>query len=784
MIVELIEYYKYPKKRIDTEIYPYQRDPRLPCDIVVYKDDDTEDVFIAIETKALAKEQEIKTAKKQGLGNCNLLNAKYFLVEADTARYAYDVQTKPSLKALDKFRIADIPIAYDKVPKYRFYRNEKKDLVGYTDFKVLGNKFQNCHDVIWAGGKRDPSTAFDEMSKLMFAKLFDEKNTKNENAYKFQVGTNESHKIVGDRIRDLYKEAKKTDPNVFNKDIELEDDKIYDVVEELEEISLFKTDLDAKGRAFEKFLSEVFRGKLGQYFTRREIVEFIIYMVEPTEDDIILDPSCGSGGFLLYCLKYVNDAIAKDYKGDNNLITRKQYDFSHYNLYGIEINDKIARVAMMDMIVHEDGHTNIEENTAFTNTFKNHEIGFNKFTLILANPPFGNTVKENDKDKLGDNKLKSFNICGTENPKGEKSEILFLERFWHFLDEGGRIGVVLPDGILNNPGGKYQQVRRWIKEHYKINAIISLPEFAFKQSGAGIRTSILIAEKKKNIDTNDDYGVFLAVAHNIGYDAVGNEKPNELNNIVQAYKNDTTPKGLSIVRKKLSELKERLDPRHYDVFISEIILNIKKMDKRNGITVYQLKNLLSNSLVKIQKGKTYNEDYEADVETGVPFLEIKNITEDGIVFGDRVGAMEDKYLSSLWYDQNRDEYVLRKGDILIAITGATIGKTAIVEQEIYDAVFCGDIARIRIDRDKCSPEFVEGFLKTELGQKQVYKWINGATNLHLAADAIGEIYIPVPENFKDLTLDIIKKRHEIKKLKETIKNKNSEETHLFFKILA
>jgi type I restriction enzyme M protein len=432
--------------------------------------------------------------------------------------------------------------------------------------------FQKCHDVIWAGGKRDPATAFDEMSKLMFAKLYDERNTKNGQYYKFQIGTNESESDVAVRIKsELYKRASLTDPTVFFEDINLDDDKINSVVGTLQHVSLTKTDLDSKGRAFEHFLSEVFRGKLGQYFTRREIVEFAVQMMQPTENDIILDPACGSGGFLLHALKKVNEDIERDYAGDTDAIRRKQYDFSHYNVYGVDINDKIARVAMMDMIIHEDGHSNIEANTALGSEFRNPNITFGRFSLILTNPPFGDSIKEGDKDRLGVNKLKNFSICGKKDPSSEQTEILFLERCYDFLVSGGRVGIVIPDGILNNPGEKHRKVRSWLKDHFKILAIVSLPEFTFKKSGSGMRTSLLFMEKREILDSNEDYEVFAAVAHKIGYDAVGKPQPNELPMIAQSYIERRSDLSVSTLWKKLSTMPDRLDPRHYDPLIDDVI---------------------------------------------------------------------------------------------------------------------------------------------------------------------------------------------------------------------
>jgi len=330
------------------------------------------------------------------------LNAKYLLVVCGEEELAYDVSKKPSLK-----------------------RNE------------LNSKFQRCHDEIWEGGKRDPAVSFDEMSKLMFAKIYDETFTKEGVYYKFQIGTNETTEVITERIKELYRDAQRGEPNVFRDPIELSPQKTYRIVDILQDISLTQTDLDAKGRAFEKFLGKFFRGEYGQYFTPREIVEFMVGMLEPDATDYVIDPACGSGGFLLHSLKKVREDYGKK--------SRAAEEFRITHIYGIEINDRIARVAMMDMIVHEDGHSNIECNDALADykTFDpRKDIKPERYTLLMTNPPFGAVVRD---EKI----LKQYEL-GSKIKKrnSQKTEILFIERCLDLLAPGGRMGIVLPDGIL------------------------------------------------------------------------------------------------------------------------------------------------------------------------------------------------------------------------------------------------------------------------------------------------------------------------------------------------
>jgi type I restriction enzyme M protein len=522
--VRLISEYEYPKNRIGLEIYPPSRSPPYPADLVVYEDDDCNRPFIVAEFKAMAVPEQIRVALSEGLGNSNLLNAKIMVVVCGTDQFAYDVSSRPSLKTLEKCRIADIPRRYGTIPKYKYKREGGQFFdLQKADFNELRTRFQACHDEIWEGGRRDPAESFDEMSKLMFAKINDERLTRNQEYYKFQIGTHEDPRTVGQRVGALYREAQNKEPGVFIGEIKITDLIVYNVVSLLQDISLLQTDLDAKGRAFEHFLGEIFRGRLGQYFTRREIVEFIVSAVSPTQRDIVIDPACGSGGFLLYCMQEVREDLERGYSGDTETIRRLQYDFAQNQVFGIEVNDRIARVAMMDMVIHDDGHSNIECNNALADykTFDSRRmIRAGKYTLVLTNPPFGATEKSAAI-------LKQFELGSKSKPRtAQKTEILFIERCIDLADEDARIAIVVPDGILSNPSLQY--VRDFVLAHTRILGVVSLPQFAFIPSGSGVKASLLFLQKKKAGERDTPYDIFMAIAEHIGYDATGRRDSNDL----------------------------------------------------------------------------------------------------------------------------------------------------------------------------------------------------------------------------------------------------------------
>jgi len=307
-------------------------------------------------------------------------------------------------------------------------------------------------------------------------------------------------------------------------------EKIRTVVSYLENVNLGETDLDSKGRAFETFMGSFFRGNFGQYFTPREIVKFIVDVLPIDHDSKVLDTSCGSGGFLLYALNKVRNKATELYP--NYLKDVRQHDrwfkywhdFAEKNLYGIEISEQISRAAKMNMIIHDDGHTNVitsdglvSDDTIISRT-NNQGFKYGTFDFIITNPPFGSTVRQTEQAylktyQLGKKEEDWLAVAARpqETRDGQNTEVLFIEQDYKFLKEGGYLAIVLPDGILTNSSMQY--VRTQIEDWFRIVAVVSMPQTAFAANGAGVKSSVLFLKKwtkeqtdkltftKKNIET-------------------------------------------------------------------------------------------------------------------------------------------------------------------------------------------------------------------------------------------------------------------------------------------
>lgn len=421
---ELIYEYDYPAHRIKVEVTIPDRVPTDRADIVIFSDDECKKPYAVVECKRDGvTDAEFLQAIEQGVGNATWvkLRASYVVIIAGATRRVLDF-SDDSTGILERENniIADLPKAYGKPQAFRFYRGgEYTDVDGKKkkapDIQPVAREdlitaIKKCHNTLWGGGRLSPPTAFGELCKLIFVKISDEqKPRKKGEPYQFQIKTHEPSSKLAERINALYNEQKVKDPEVFTDSIKVDDRVLRTVVSHLESINLNKTDLDVKGVAFEQFMDGFFKGDFGQYFTPRPIIEFAVKMMKPEHDWDVLDPACGSGGFLLHALDYMRSQASEYYDKDTVDYFNYWHDFASKHLYGIEINDEIARVAKMNMIVHDDGHTNVISFDALDSIDKmhDHNRGFEagKFDLILTNPPFGSTITKAEKPYLANYEL-------------------------------------------------------------------------------------------------------------------------------------------------------------------------------------------------------------------------------------------------------------------------------------------------------------------------------------------------------------------------------------------
>ncbi|OPY70781.1 MAG: putative type I restriction enzymeP M protein [Syntrophorhabdus sp. PtaU1.Bin002] len=345
---ELIYRYGYAPERIGVEFTVPDRSPNDYADLIIFSDDDQKRPFAVIECKKESiSDAEFNQAVEQAWGNGNAykFRAAYIGVVAGTTRRFLDCAEKFGALERDQNVVADLPINYGKPPEYKYRKGLSKE---WLDIKPVSKgeliaAIKKCHQTLWGGGRLSPPAAFGEFCKIIFVKVRDEKARKKGEPYEFQIKTDEPAYALASRIRAMYAKEMDREPDVFKEAIKVDDATLKMCVAHLEAINFNKTDLDTKGVAFEQFLDGFFKGDFGQYFTPREIIQFAVEMLKPTADDYVLDPACGSGGFLLYAMDYVRHAANQLFDEDD--ITerfRHWHDFAKDRLFGIEINGSFS----------------------------------------------------------------------------------------------------------------------------------------------------------------------------------------------------------------------------------------------------------------------------------------------------------------------------------------------------------------------------------------------------------------------------------------------------------
>lgn len=530
--LSLVIDYKYPAERIRQFVSVPMGSETKEADLIVYDDALCLKPHIVVECKRQdITELEFQRAADQCFSYAVAEGAKYVWTTTGLKDAYYQV---PSDKPKARITVPDIPqFGVKKLAVYKYAygggttpEGQKLKAIEVVAQEELTLRFKQAHQALWGGGELNPSEAFDELDKLIFCKVWDERKPRRHGEpYDFQVYAHDTddktNAFLLERVRALYEEGRKKDPEVFKDDIRLRGNKVRAVVGYLQDINLSDTDLDSKGRAFETFMGSFFRGDFGQYFTPRPIVKFIVDVLPITSQSRVLDTSCGSGGFLLHALNkvrieadsYYPDEVATPSEGRKESARhhRHWHDFAEKNLFGIEINEQIARTAKMNMIIHDDGHTNVvaadgllppAELAAKTG---NKEFKANSFEFIITNPPFGSSVRQTEQAYFKQYRLatKGADWLNPKSKAGQRpaqdTEILFIEQCHTYLREGGYLAVVIPDGILTNSSLQY--VRDQIESLYRIVAVVSMPQTAFAATGAGVKSSVLFLRKHSTQQT-------------------------------------------------------------------------------------------------------------------------------------------------------------------------------------------------------------------------------------------------------------------------------------------
>lgn len=425
-----------------------------------------------------------------------------------------------------------------------------------ADPVMLRIAFRRCHNYIHGNEGMPKDAAFWQFLYLIFCKMYDERRAGEHREFwagPYEPFNPEGQKKIRQRILPLFKGVKEAYPELFkgNEEITLSDRALAFIVSELSRYDFARTDVDAKGAAYQEIVGTNLRGDRGQYFTPRGAIRLVIQMLAPKETERLLDPACGTGGFLVETLNYLNKVFhdEKHVKvGDEDTqefisLRDRLANFAAKKLFGTDFDPFLVRAAQMNVMMAGNslGHlyhmNSLEFPVGHLPGVKpaTETIRLGSIDVIATNPPFGSDIPVTERTILEQYELarrwerQGNGFVMTQAIKPAVSpEILFIERCVQWLRPGGRMGIVLPDGILGNPGDEY--IRYWILRHCWVLASIDLPVESFiVEANVNILTSLLFLKKKteREIQAGDlgkkqDYPVFMAVAEKVGFDRRGN----------------------------------------------------------------------------------------------------------------------------------------------------------------------------------------------------------------------------------------------------------------------
>lgn len=524
---KLTKYYNYPIDRINLE-----QDIRFghevhakAADIIVYREDKITPLII-IETKSPGEKKGIDQLK-------TYVNSEAAPIGVWSNGVEKTVLYRPHPREFQTLR--DLPRADQTIDDILKERLTLSDLdKDYDLVKII----KILEELVIANAGVD---SFTEIFKLIYAKLFDEKEARKRENNEVKFRASKDVKLTYDNINRLFQGAVQEWPGIFSshEKIELTPNHLSVCVGELEEIKLLDADLEVIDAAFEYLLPDVAKGKRGQYFTPRHVIDMAVKMLDPKESEYIIDPAAGSGGFLIHAMRYAWNHSLK------NTDKQGKIDYARKYIYGIDFDEKSVKIARAMMLIAGDGRSHVLKLNSLNprewqgdeaekeraraelrerlHKFEDYDKDkFNKdnfkyfdFDILLSNPPFAGEIIE--KNLLTDYEL-AKNDKGKLRNKMER-HILFIERSLDLVKPGGRLAIVLPQGVFNNTNMEY--VRSFLLDKVRILAVVGLHVNTFKPH-TGTKTSVLFLQKwGEKEEPKKDYPIFMAVSKESGKDNSG-----------------------------------------------------------------------------------------------------------------------------------------------------------------------------------------------------------------------------------------------------------------------
>ncbi|MEX2457810.1 MAG: N-6 DNA methylase [Actinomycetota bacterium] len=593
----------------------------------------------------------------------------------------------------------------------------------------------------------------------------------------------EGREQVADRVRWLFEEVRDAHLDVFidHETITAGDREIATVVSELQDFRFLPEDdsdevYDVVGAAYEVYVGSHLKGDRGQYFTHRLIVQLLVRIIDPGEQDTILDPAVGSGGFLIASMRHIAGKIAASHRAKSAKETLKRGVYNR--LFGIDKSPKLVKVARTNMILASDGHSglirgdSLEPPTKLPRSFVQ-KAGPGVPTVILTNPPFGATVEHRVTPEREPEIVSQFDVTrvwrlnadGLLQPtrnfltEGVPPEYLFVERCLTWVAPGGRVGIVVPRGLLDND--KALPLRTLIFREARVLAVINCHDDTFKPH-TDAKAALLVLEKRRpqaNLQ-DEDYPIFMAISQGIGHNGVGEPvyrtdakgdpiledgEPvldEDTDDIYRAWdaltSGEPSPSEWYFMgsRRQITP-SLNLNPVRYLPRYAESLQRVLELGEQPGWTVERL-----GQIADVFGGHRLKRPYADKGVTAGPNI-VRFFTGNAVTQtrGENVKYLD---LAKAKPPQLKmiEKMYLRRGMILITRSG-TVGRVVYATQYHEGAVGTEDVIRVVV-ADDALRGYVYQFLSSKLGQDQLKANIYGAIVDHIEPDDVKNVQVPIP----------------------------------------
>ncbi|HGJ65827.1 TPA: restriction endonuclease subunit M/S [bacterium] len=637
-----------------------------------------------------------------------------------------------------------------------YEKNKPRRLIKIADLNPINNLklvFREIRDYFAGnvtGITRDEKIAQNIM-RLLFCKVYDEKNSNN--FAEFSNRPNEDYKTFQLRIKRLFEQVKNSYSDIFeyNEEIEINAEDLSFIVSKLEDYSILNADRDVIGDAFEELIGTSFRGGEGQFFTPRNVINMMINVLQPSDGERIIDPACGTGGFLAYTIRYMKSKNCKN-----------------YYIAGIDKDAFLAKIAKIYLSLIGDEKYHIYcENSLEVPTKWNGEtqdnIKLGEFDVVLTNPPFGAKIPVVGKDLLDQYKLghkwnfkKDWLLTKNLFDK-QPPQILFIERCIQLLKENGRMGIVLPEGIFGNPSDRY--IWEYISSVASVIGIVSLSQETFQPS-THTKTSVLFLKKTKDKPKK----IFMAIANSVGHNKNGkpiykitkNGEPildKNWNKIL----NDDLPiiasrfisynqnklesndhLGFSISHDQLSD--HIFIPEYYNPEIQKELEELKNSGK---YILTSIGELVNKGILQLKRGNEIGSQFYGSGD--IPFVRTSDIVNWEIKF-DPIKAISEEI-----YEQYKKLQDIKEQDILFVNDGTfLIGRTAMVTHLDIKIIIQSHIRKIRvIDKTFINPYYLFYLLNSKIARKQIDSKTFVQATISTMGNRLKEVILPISkDNFE------------------------------------